>query len=189
MPSFTKKAIKDAFVKLLSERPINKISVKDIVEECGINRNSFYYHFQDVPTLIEEIVMEHADNIIADYSPNDPVEVCIKSVMDFASKHRRETLHIYRYVDREVFESYLWKICERIITVYVDNYFANPRLSPDMRSMIIHILKCESFGLVIAWMNDGMPITNDESISTACAFGMGLRADSFRKEDDPDLLM
>ena len=176
MPNFTKNAIKAAFKTLLGQRPINKISVKDIVEECGINRNSFYYHFQDVPTLLEEIVLDYADSIIADYSPNDPVEVCIKSVMDFAALHRRETLHVYRYMNRELFESYLWKICDRIITVYVVNYFEGSRLSEETKSMLIHLLKCESFGLVIAWMNDGMPIADDASIDAACAFGMEMLA-------------
>lgn len=45
MPSFTKTAIKNSMRKLLNERPVNKITVKDIVEDCDINRNSFYYHF------------------------------------------------------------------------------------------------------------------------------------------------
>ena len=44
MPNFTKKAIRESFIKLLNERPLNKITVKDIVEDCGVNRNSFYYH-------------------------------------------------------------------------------------------------------------------------------------------------
>ena len=38
MPNFTKRAIKEAFVALLDERPLNKITVKDVVEACGINR-------------------------------------------------------------------------------------------------------------------------------------------------------
>lgn len=40
------KAIEIALFKLLNEKPLSKITVKDIVEECGINRNSFYYHFR-----------------------------------------------------------------------------------------------------------------------------------------------
>lgn len=46
MPNFTKKEIKRSFIKLLNEQPLNQISVRDIVEDCGINRNSFYYHFR-----------------------------------------------------------------------------------------------------------------------------------------------
>lgn len=41
MANFTKQAIETAFLQLLNEKPLNKISVRDIVEKCGINRNSF----------------------------------------------------------------------------------------------------------------------------------------------------
>ena len=58
MANFTKQAIKAAFLELLDEKPLNKISVRDIVERCGINRNSFYYHFQDIPSLLGEIIIE-----------------------------------------------------------------------------------------------------------------------------------
>lgn len=51
MANFTRKAIKDTFLKLLNQRPLTQITVKDIVEDCGINRNSFYYHFEDLPAL------------------------------------------------------------------------------------------------------------------------------------------
>ena len=47
MTNLTKKAIKESFISLLNERPYNKITVKDIVDGCGINRNSFYYHYHD----------------------------------------------------------------------------------------------------------------------------------------------
>ena len=43
MSQFTKRAIMETFIKLLGEHPLDKITVKDIVEECGVNRNTFYY--------------------------------------------------------------------------------------------------------------------------------------------------
>ena len=64
MASLTRKSIMESFIRLLDERPLNKISVKDIVEDCGINRNTFYYHFTDIPALVEEIVRDEADRIV-----------------------------------------------------------------------------------------------------------------------------
>ena len=64
MANFTQKAIKETFIALLEEHPLSDITVKNIVETCGINRNSFYYHYQDIPALIEEIVKEQAETII-----------------------------------------------------------------------------------------------------------------------------
>ena len=56
MASFTRKAIMDSFMKLVDQRPISKITIKDIVEDCGVNRNSFYYHYQDIYSVLEWIV-------------------------------------------------------------------------------------------------------------------------------------
>ena len=67
MANFTKQAIETAFLQLLNEKPLNKISVRDIVEKCGINRNSFYYHFQDIPSLIAEIITSYTDQLIEEY--------------------------------------------------------------------------------------------------------------------------
>ena len=64
MPGFTKQAIRNPSMKLLNERPVSQITVKDIVQDCGINRNSFYYHYQDIPSMIEEIILEETDEII-----------------------------------------------------------------------------------------------------------------------------
>ena len=67
MAAFTKQAIKASFLKLLGMYPLRDISVKMIVEDCGINRKSFYYHYQDIPALLEEILTEQADALLASY--------------------------------------------------------------------------------------------------------------------------
>ena len=83
MPNFTKRAIKEAFVALLDERPLNKITVKDVVEACGINRNSFYYHFQDLPALLEEIIAQRVQELIDEHSTIDSVEDCFDAALEF----------------------------------------------------------------------------------------------------------
>ena len=52
----TKNTIIDTFWLLLEEKPYNKITVKDIVDRCQMNRNTFYYHFHDIPELLETAV-------------------------------------------------------------------------------------------------------------------------------------
>ena len=52
----TKNAIETAFVKLLNERNFEKVMVKDIVEECGLTRNTFYYYYEDTYNIITDIL-------------------------------------------------------------------------------------------------------------------------------------
>ena len=44
MSIYTKKAIMDSFVKMLSQKSFDKITIKDIIEDCGLNRSTFYYY-------------------------------------------------------------------------------------------------------------------------------------------------
>ena len=55
MAVYTRNEIKTAFVLLLDERPFTKITVKDVVLKCGVNRNTFYYYFRDLPDLAEAV--------------------------------------------------------------------------------------------------------------------------------------
>ncbi len=55
MSSFTRQAIMDAFLRLLKKRPFSKITVRDIVEECGVNRTTFYYYYQDIYAIVEDL--------------------------------------------------------------------------------------------------------------------------------------
>ena len=57
MSELTKRAIQESFKKLLSNQPLDKITVKNITDDCGVNRNTFYYHYSDIYQLLEEIFL------------------------------------------------------------------------------------------------------------------------------------
>ena len=79
MALLTQKVIKEAFWKLLSEKSFSKITVKDIVEICGINRNSFYYHFADIPSLARECVMDYIGAVV-DHNDKASIEECQEAI-------------------------------------------------------------------------------------------------------------
>ena len=53
MPVTTKDSIAAAFLDVASKKSIDKVTVKDVVEACGITRQTFYYHFRDMMDVIE----------------------------------------------------------------------------------------------------------------------------------------
>lgn len=156
MANFTRRAIKETFTALLEERPLNDITVKDIVERCGINRNSFYYHYQDLPALIEEIIKEDAEAIIRAYPSVTSIVEGFDAVVEFASHRRRAILHIYRSVSWDVFEKKLMEVCEYFVRSYIDTALAQEVTKPEDRKTIIDFYKCVCFGLTIDWLDRGM---------------------------------
>lgn len=156
MANFTEKAIKASFIKLLNQKPISKISVKDIVEDCGINRNSFYYHFSDIPALLEDIITEVTSAIIAKYPAVNSLDQCFSAAFDFALENKKAAFHIYNSVSRDIFERELMKLCDYAVRTYVDSAFEGIDSGQRDREVVLRFIKCSCFGLVIDWLNNGM---------------------------------
>ena len=60
MAQTTKRALEASLKKLLLKKPLNKITINDITEDCGVNRMTFYYHFKDIYDLVEWACLEDA---------------------------------------------------------------------------------------------------------------------------------
>lgn len=153
---FTKKAIRASFLRLLNEKPLKQITVRDIVDDCGINRNTFYYHFQDIPQLVETIIQDEAEQLIAEHGSLDSIEECLEAIIAFALKNRAAVLHIYRSVNRSIYEQYLWRVSDHVVSEYIDHQLEHRKISEFDRNAIIKFLKCMSFGLVTDWLENGM---------------------------------
>lgn len=171
MPNFTKRAIKESFWKLLNRQPLSQISVRAIVEDCGINRNSFYYHFRDIPSLIEEIIREAADDLIKKYPSIASVDEAVEAAFRFTVDNKVAIRHICNSVNRDIYEQYLMRMCEYVVTTYYQTVYGQERVSAQDRDTIILFIKCEIFGLSIDWINSGMTddaIVKLKQILTLC---------------------
>ena len=154
MPNFTRRAIKESFLKLLNQRPLNQITVKDIVEDCGINRNSFYYHFSDLPALVEEIMKERVSAMVEDHPTIDSVQEGADAIVEFVMHNKRAIYHIYNSVSRDVFERHLMEVCRYVVTTYLDGMLEEVEEAD--RDAILRFHRCACFGSVIDWLNSGM---------------------------------
>ena len=181
MPSFMKDAIKKTFVDLLEELPMSSITVKMIVEKCGINRNSFYYYYQDLPSLVEEMIKDDADSIITKYDTIDSIETALRVAVSFCEQKRRAILHIYNSVSRDVFEMYLWKVCDYVVTTYAKTLFRDVKIAPSDAEIILRFYRCECFGLTIEWLNQKMETNVEEHIIRFCQLYKGMAEEMIRR--------
>lgn len=181
MPNFTKRAIKESFWKLLNEQPLTQISVRKIVEECGINRNSFYYHFQDIPSLIEEIVMDASNALIQQHPSITSIDEGVEAAFRFTLDNKKAILHICNSVNRNIYEQYLMRICEYVVTTYFDTVFEKDIVSKSNRDIMILFTKCELFGLSIDWINTGMQDDAIEKLKRLLLLCNGLSSEMIKR--------
>lgn len=167
MTTLTKEAIRKSFMQLLNEKPVSKITVKEIVETCGINRNSFYYHYSDIPSLMEEILNEQADmllNVTKDMS----IYECIMRAMNFALENKAAMMHIFNSANRDMLDRYLDRVANRTVNGYFDVYFRDEDVCDEDKQAIVMYYKSLLIGFVIAWMRSGMNYDLREQLQRLC---------------------
>ncbi|MBR3642090.1 MAG: TetR family transcriptional regulator, partial [Parasporobacterium sp.] len=121
MANFTKQAIKAAFLELLKELPLTRISVRTLSERCGINRNTFYYHYPDIPALLEDIILEETNALIRLYPSISSLKEAARVAFDFAMQNREAILHIYHSVTLDVFVENALRLCNYTVTAYISS--------------------------------------------------------------------
>ncbi len=157
MPQFTKQAIVQSFLKIAEKRPIGKITVRDIVDDCGVNRNTFYYYFTDVYALIEEILTN--EMLVTEPDGNDSkylTDVFTQTIL-FMLAHKLAILNIYRSVGRETLERMTHRNAYSIFTKYIDSKLAERHeMDAYDRDLIIKFFMHAVTGVLFDWIADGM---------------------------------
>lgn len=156
MQQLTKKAIMDAFIKLLNERSLDKIKVKDIVEECGINRNTFYYHFEDIPSLVEELLRLETEKVLVAENDLDNWEDAFIRAADFALQNRKAVFHMYNSASRDMVGRYLNAIAEDVMARFVERAGAGISAREEDKRLVIRVYRRTLVGMIEDWMEAGM---------------------------------
>ena len=142
MSGFTKEIIAKTFTELLDEKPMSKITVKDIVERCGVNRNTFYYHFKDIPDVVEFILKKKWDEILEHPQDRASILECMEEMADLVRNNRKVMLNVYRSLKKDTFLFYMNEISNYIIMEYFRKNADQFDLDEGEIQILIQYYKC-----------------------------------------------
>lgn len=169
----TKTILKDAFWEILEEKPYNKITVQDIVDRCQVNRNTFYYHFQDIPWLLIESIKDWMKDVIREYGTfSSPLE-CLLYMAKECTKRKHAFLHLFRSVQKEVFLSKLNQMGNDMIHIYVDQTGKYEEISTHEKELFIKCYKCVFVGSLLDWLEEGASYDLEELYKEMCKIFAG----------------
>lgn len=103
----TKKAMASALQEAMKKKDFTKITVKEIIEACNINRNTFYYHFADIYELLHWMFREEALGQLEQY--------------DLISEQKEALTFVLSYIQQK--ESILRCVCNSIGHEELKRYF------------------------------------------------------------------
>lgn len=115
MPADMKDTIAQAAKTLLMEKGVRKLTVKDIVDECRITRQAFYYHFEDIPALFRWMFERDTERTLLQAKALENGEARLRCLFVMA-------INAMPYVKKGMESNYRPEL-ERMLTQYVQRLF------------------------------------------------------------------
>lgn len=156
MSQITKRALEESLKRLLQTKPLDKITISDIAEDCGINRMTFYYHFKDIYDLVDWCFDEDAAKAIADKKTYDTWQQGFLQIFRAVQENKAFILNVYHSVSRERVESYLYKLTYNLLIGVVEEKSAAIAVRDEDKTFIANFYKFGFVGLTLEWIKNGM---------------------------------
>ena len=137
MSQTTKRALAASLKKLLLKKPLDKITVIDIVEDCEVNRQTFYYHFKDIYDLIEWTCMDEASKALDGKKTYDTWQQGFLQIFEAVQENKPFILNVYHSVSREQVERYLYQVTYGLLIGVVEEQAAGRNVREEDKKMCI----------------------------------------------------
>lgn len=156
MSQVTKKALGAALKNLLTKKSLDKVTVIDIVEECGVNRQTFYYHFKDMYDLIEWILATDAEKVLGEKRTYDTWNQGFLQIFEYAQNNKAFIMNVYHSISRERLEQYLYEVTYKLLMSVVEEQAEGMQVRACDKDFIAEFYKFGFVGLMLEWVRKGM---------------------------------
>lgn len=153
MPGSTKQAVSDAFFRICSTRSPEKITVRDIVEECGVTRNTFYYYFRDVYDVIEDAFLSICSGIEEQKTPSEHLAEALFGLADFLFDHRAAMRNICSAIGKDAFREDLSRAVDHVLLDALrDRAREYPGIREEELKLIAAGFREAMLGILLDWL-------------------------------------
>lgn len=156
MSNVTKLALKNSLMNLLRQKPLDKITINDIAEDCGISRMTFYYHFKDIYDLVEWTCVEEARKALEGKKTYDTWQQGLMQVFQAVRENKPLIVNVYRSISRDHVEDYLYKLIYPLLLDVVRENAVGLNVSQEDQEYIAHFYKFAFVGLMLEWIRKDM---------------------------------
>ena len=156
MSQVTKRALEQSLKNLLLKKPLTKITVGDITDDCGINRMTFYYHFKDIYDLVEWSCLEDAKRALDEKKTYDTWQQGLLQIFKAVQENKPFILNVYRCVHREQVEKYLQPLVNQLLLNVINEEAAGITVRDEDKQFIAQVYSYMFIGLMLDWIKDDM---------------------------------
>ena len=156
MSNTTKQALEAALKEMMLKKPLDKITIRDLTDHCGISRMAFYYHFQDIYDLVEWACIEDARAALQGKQTCDTWQEGLLQILEAVLENKPFILNAYRCISREQMERFLFQLTYGLIRGVVDEKSRGLDIAEEDKAFIAEFYKYSFVGVLLDWIRQGM---------------------------------
>lgn len=169
----------------LGKKGLDKITVTSIVEECGINRQTFYYHFEDITDLCKWTFGRELKEVISENRREDNWQQGCLALMNHIKENEEIVYNVLNSIERSKIDHFLQRGADYIMTQVVNNAARNMSVSEEDKTFIVKFYRSIFMGLIMDWVDLGMkenPKRMVSRLSKIVQGNIGIALERFEKE-------
>ncbi len=167
MAQSTKQALAATLKQLLEKKSLDDITVKEIVEACEVNRQTFYYHFQDIYDLLGWFLEQEARQALAGkYSATDWQEGLLNA-FHYVQDNYKLIFHIFGSGGQALLAGQLNEISQQLMYRVVEASCQDLNIAEQDKHFIARFYKFALAGLLLEWIASGMSQDPAEIVAQA----------------------
>ena len=165
MSQITKRALEQSLKNLLQQKPLSKITISDITEDCGISRMTFNYHFKDIYDLVEWACAEDAARALQNKKTYDTWQQGFVQIFHAVRENKVFVMNVYRCVNREQVEKYLVPLTDQLIMGVITERAAGMTVREADQQFIAQVYSYAFVGIMLDWIRDDMRADPEELVN------------------------
>ena len=152
----TKKALAESLKKAMAKKPFQKITVSELIQDCNVNRKTFYYHFEDIYALLKWIFEEEAIEVVKHFNLLVDQEEAITFIMDYVEQNSYMINCAYDSIGRDELKRFLYADFLEIIVSIIDGaeQEARKKLEPEYKEFLRLFYMEALAGVLIDWIKN-----------------------------------
>ena len=149
MSQLTRKLIVEKTLEMATKKPVGKITVREIVSECEITRNTFYYYFHDVYHVLDSALM---DQIEDNRKFGDQFEDRMFDLMEKVTKYKKVWQNLYASMGREEMTKYVTNKLHAVLKDYIASVTENHHVSAKDKDIVVAFYEEALVGIFFRWI-------------------------------------
>lgn len=152
----TKKAIAKSIKELMKKKNLQKISVADIVQNCGINRQTFYYHFKDKYDLVNWIFYSEVVASVTQEKKYGDWSEAMLDVLNVMKEEQDFYTGALNLTGQNAFQDYFFEVTRALVKEIIDTLAEGGGMEEKDRNFIAEFYTYGLVGTVVEWARGGM---------------------------------